>query len=187
MWEWRATGSRDKLAGAARRSRRSEGDRLNPRVSTAGHTDANTADRAQAVTRYGRLIGLIATDGCVILDGATGTELIGVSGTRPEVEEHLWGLTALLDSPGDVLAVHRRYVETGCDVISTNTWGLPTALRRGGVELADTSEPVHRMDVARRAVRLARTAARDGGLEDEVAVAFSINGDVDTPDGRETI
>ena len=167
---------------------------MNPRVSTAGQTDADTADRAQAgsdraqaVSRYGRLMGLIATDQCVILDGATGTELIGVSGKRPEVEEHLWGLTALLDSPDDVLAVHRRYVETGCDVISTNTWGLPSALRRGGVELMDPSEPVHWMDVARRAVRLARTAARDAGREDEVAVAFSINGDVDTPDGRETI
>ena len=193
MWEWRSSGSRDKLAGAARRSRKSEGDGLNPRVSTAGQAHADTsehvqaADRAQAVTRYGRLMGLIATDRCVLLDGATGTELIGVSGQRPEVEEHLWGLTALLDSPDDVLAVHRRYVETGCDVISTNTWGLPTALRRGGVELMDSSEPVHWMDVARRAVRLARTAARDAGREDEVAVAFSINGDVDTPDGRETI
>ena len=43
------------------------------------------------------------------------------------------------------------------------------------------------MDVARRGVHLARTAAADGGRADDVAVAFSINGDVDTPDGRETI
>jgi S-methylmethionine-dependent homocysteine/selenocysteine methylase/SAM-dependent methyltransferase len=147
----------------------------------------DTPDQAHDVTRYGRLMGLIATDRCVVLDGATGTELIGVSGERPEVDEHLWGLTALLDAPDDVLAVHRRYVEIGCDVVSTNTWGLPTALRRGGVELKDASEPVHWMDVARRGVRLARTAATDAGRADEVAVAFSINGDVDTPDGRETI
>ena len=39
------------------------------------------------------------------------------------------------------------------------------------------------MDVARRGVRLARAAAAGS----EVAVAFSINGDVDTPDGQETI
>ena len=77
---------------------------MNPRVSTAGQADAESADRAQAVSRYGRLMGMIATDRCVLLDGATGTELIGVSGQRPEVEEHLWGLTALLDSPDDVLA-----------------------------------------------------------------------------------
>ena len=43
------------------------------------------------------------------------------------------------------------------------------------------------MDVARRAVRLAREAAAEAGRADEVAVAFSLNGDVDTPDGRETI
>jgi S-methylmethionine-dependent homocysteine/selenocysteine methylase/SAM-dependent methyltransferase len=137
--------------------------------------------------RYARLQRLIATDCCVILDGATGTELIEVGGERPEVEEHLWGLTAILDSPAAVQGVHRRYAELGCDVISTNTWGLPTALRDGGTHLGDTAEPVHWMDVARRGVRLARAAAADAGRADEVAVAFSINGDVDTPDGRETI
>ena len=40
------------------------------------------------------------------------------------------------------------------------------------------------MDVARRGVRLARARRRSGS---DVAVAFSINGDVDTPDGQETI
>ena len=43
------------------------------------------------------------------------------------------------------------------------------------------------MDIVRRAVGLARSAAQDAGRADEVAIAFSINGDVDTPDGRETI
>jgi S-methylmethionine-dependent homocysteine/selenocysteine methylase/SAM-dependent methyltransferase len=136
---------------------------------------------------YARVMGLIATDECVILDGATGTELIGVHGQRPEVDEHLWGLTAIVDAPDDVQAVHRRYAELGCDVISTNTWGLPTALRNGGVPLLDSAEPVHWMDAARRAVRLARAATAQAGRRDEVAIAFSVNGDVDTPDGRETI
>ncbi len=138
-------------------------------------------------SRYERLNRLIATDRTVIMDGATGTELIRVAGERPELEEHLWGLTALLESPSSVKAVHRRYVDVGCDVICTDTWGLATALRDGRATLWDTSEPVHWMDVARRGVRLAREAAAEGGREDEVAVAFSINGDVDTPDGRETI
>jgi S-methylmethionine-dependent homocysteine/selenocysteine methylase/SAM-dependent methyltransferase len=137
--------------------------------------------------RYGRIMHLIATDRCVVLDGANGTELIVVDGERPEVEEHLWGLTAIVDAPESVKAVHRRYVDVGCDVIATNTWGLPTALRDGGVKLWESAEPVHWMDVARRAVRLAREAAAEAGRGDEVAVAFSINGDVDTPEGRETI
>jgi S-methylmethionine-dependent homocysteine/selenocysteine methylase/SAM-dependent methyltransferase len=137
--------------------------------------------------RYERLARLIATDEVVMVDGATGTELIRVAGERPELEEHLWGLTALLEAPADVKAVHRRYVDVGCDVICTDTWGLPTALRDGQARMWETSEPIHWMDVARRAVHLAREAAEEGGRGDEVAVAFSINGDVDTPDGRETI
>jgi S-methylmethionine-dependent homocysteine/selenocysteine methylase/SAM-dependent methyltransferase len=139
------------------------------------------------VDRYARLARMIATDQCVILDGANGTELIKVRGVRPEVEEHVWGLTALLDAPGDVARVHRSYIDVGCDVVCTNTWGLPTALRDGTARLSDSSEPVHWMDVVRRAVSLARSAAQDAGRADEVAIAFSINGDVDTPDGRETI
>jgi len=140
-----------------------------------------------AESRYERLSRLIATDRAVIMDGATGTELIRATGERPELEEHLWGLTAILESPAKVKSVHRRYVDVGCDVICTDTWGLATALRDGNATLWDTAEPVHWMDVARRGVRLAREAAADAGRGEEVAVAFSINGDVDTPDGRETI
>lgn len=137
--------------------------------------------------RHARIARLIATDRCVILDGATGTELIDVAGKRPEIDEHLWGVGAVLDRPDELTAVHRRYVEAGCDVISTGTWGLPTALRDGATQLWDAARPVHWMDVARRSVRLARAAAEEAGRADEVAVAFSVNGDVDTPDGRETI
>ncbi len=141
----------------------------------------------RAETRYERLTRLIATDRTVIMDGATGTELIRAAGDRPELEEQLWGLTAIIESPAEVRAVHRGYIDVGCDVICTDTWGLATALRDGRAGLWDTGEPIHWMDVARRGVRLAREAAADAGRDNEVAVAFSINGDVDTPDGRETI
>ena len=148
-------------------------------------SDASVAAASEG--RYARLARLIATDQPVIMDGATGTELIRVGGERPELEDHLWGLTAILEAPADVTAVHRRYIDVGCDVISTNTWGLATALRDGRADLWESTEPVHWMDVARRGVRLAREAAAEAQREHEVAVAFSINGDVDTPDGRETI
>jgi S-methylmethionine-dependent homocysteine/selenocysteine methylase/SAM-dependent methyltransferase len=134
---------------------------------------------------YETIAHKIATETCVILDGATGTELFDVKGRRPELDDHMWGVGALLEAPRQVEAIHRRYVDAGSDVISTNTWGLPTALRRGEAGPWDGSQPVHWMDTARRAVRVARqaTASRGG----EAAVAFSINGDVDTSDGRETI
>jgi S-methylmethionine-dependent homocysteine/selenocysteine methylase/SAM-dependent methyltransferase len=137
--------------------------------------------------RYARIMRLIATDRCVTLDGAIGTELVDVAGVRPEVEEHLWGLSAVLDTPDDVRTVHRRYVDIGVDVLTTDTWGLATALRDGAGQGFTWSRPVHWMDVARDGVRLARAAAADGGRADEVAVAFSINDDIDTPSGQETI
>ncbi len=156
---------------------------------TANDAAANVAGmkHRQPEDRYARITRLIATDRCVLLDGATGTELIDVAGNRPETDEHLWGVTEIMDSPSEVKAVHRRYVDVRCDVISTNTWGLPTALRDGGPKVWESLGPVHWMDVAREGVRLARAAAAEAGRADEVAVAFSINGDVDTPDGRETI
>jgi S-methylmethionine-dependent homocysteine/selenocysteine methylase/SAM-dependent methyltransferase len=165
------------------------GEKVTTNVRAADAQRANEMRDAQRAneTRYERLARLIATDQVVMMDGATGTELIRVAGRSPELEEHLWGLTALLEAPGDVKSVHRRYVDVGCDVICTDTWGLATALVGGQARMWETSEPIHWMDVARRAVRLAREAATEGGRADEVAVAFSINGDVDTPDGRETI
>ncbi len=138
-------------------------------------------------SRYSRIVELIAASQCVVLDGATGTELIDVSGVRPEIEERLWGVTAIIENSAQVKSVHRRYVDAGCDVLSTNTWGLPTAVREGQQLVSGGSRPVHWMDVARQGVRLARGAAEEAGRGGEVAVAFSINGDVDTPDGQETI
>jgi S-methylmethionine-dependent homocysteine/selenocysteine methylase/SAM-dependent methyltransferase len=136
---------------------------------------------------YARILDLIASDRCVVLDGATGTELIEVAGDRPELEEHLWGLSAILDTPDEVRAVHRRYADAGCDVVTTDTWGLPTALRHGAPRIWGTSRPVHWMDLARQGVRLAREAVAESGREGEIAVAFSINGDIDGPEAGETI
>ena len=101
---------------ASRRSRR--------RPSCAGTRD-----------RYARLMRLIATDRCVILDGANGTELIEIGRRAARGRGAPVGPDRDLDAPAHVKAVHRRYVDVGCDVISTNTWGLPTALRDGGVKL----------------------------------------------------
>ena len=143
------------------------------------------SDRSQG--RYARIAQSIATDRCVVLDGAIGTVLIDVSGERPETEEHLWGASAIVEKPAPVKQVHRRYVDAGCDVLTTDTWGIPTAIRDGRTLARTAAEPLHWMNVARRGVRLARKAADEGGRADECAVAFSLNGDIDRPEGLETI
>jgi S-methylmethionine-dependent homocysteine/selenocysteine methylase/SAM-dependent methyltransferase len=136
---------------------------------------------------YGRIRAMIAANECVLLDGATGTELGTEAGLRPGTEEPLWATRALVDAPAEVLGVHRRYVELGCDVICTNTWGLPSAVRHDDLRLWESTTPVHWIDIARRGVQLARQAIAEAGREGEVAVAFSVNGDIDTPEGEEMI
>ncbi|MBA3264160.1 MAG: homocysteine S-methyltransferase family protein [Thermoleophilaceae bacterium] len=144
------------------------------------------ASQASAASAYRRIAELIADDQCVVLDGGTATELHG-AGDRPGDDEGLWGTRALVEAPEQVLDVHRRYARIGCDVISTNTWGLPSALREDGPRLWESTRPVHWMDVARRGLGLVREAIDREGRAGECAVAFSLNGEVDSPEGQETI
>jgi homocysteine S-methyltransferase len=141
----------------------------------------------EASPQYRRIVGKLAARACVILDGATGTELPGLTDAEHALDERLWGTRALFEESAAVLGVHRRYVDAGCDVVSTNTWGLPSALLSDVAPVWSSTAPVHWMDLARRGLRLARQAVADGGRADECAVAFSINGDVDLEGGETTI
>ena len=136
---------------------------------------------------FARLEEMLGAERCIVLDGGTATELPGVGGPGAEADEPLWGTRALIDAPDTVLRVHKHYVEAGCDVISTNTWGLASALSHGGPRLWDSTRPVHWMDIARRGLAVARQAVSEAGRDGECAIAFSVNGDVDTNEGRETI
>ncbi|HEX6025757.1 MAG TPA: homocysteine S-methyltransferase family protein [Solirubrobacter sp.] len=115
---------------------------------------------------YQRITDALAAGRCVMLDGGVATELPGAG-----LDEPGWGTRALVDAPDAVLAVHRSYLEAGCDVISTDTWGL-----------AGVAADLHWMDLGRRGIQLAREAVGDR----ECAVAFSLNGEVDAELGGET-
>ncbi|MGH2897559.1 MAG: homocysteine S-methyltransferase family protein, partial [Solirubrobacteraceae bacterium] len=94
-------------------------------------------------TRYERIAGKLGEQTCVILDGATATELPHLSDAEHALDERLWGTRALVEESAAVLAVHRSYVDAGCDVISTNTWGLPSALLDDVSPAWSSAAPVH--------------------------------------------
>ena len=134
---------------------------------------------------YRRVEELLKAERCVILDGGIATEL----GRRlPDAErgrdEALWGTSGLVHNADVVRDVHRSYVEQGCDVISTNTWGLTAEMQS---QRTGHLAPLHWMDIARRGVEVGREAIEQAGRKDEVALAFSINGDIDGPARREFI
>jgi homocysteine S-methyltransferase len=138
----------------------------------------------KAAGSYGVVQAALAEQRCVVLDGAIATEL---PHRHDQDHERLWGIEALASAPDEVLDVHRSYVDAGVDVITTNTWALPALVGGDGSIRRDGQQPVHWMEVARRGVRIARRAIAEAGRTGECAVAFSVNGDLDGPDGAETV
>jgi S-methylmethionine-dependent homocysteine/selenocysteine methylase/SAM-dependent methyltransferase len=143
---------------------------------------APIADRSPA---YRRIEDLIAAGRCVCLDGGIGTEIAQRAGAPDELEESAWATRASLTEPEIVTEVHRAYLASGCNVITTNTWGLASwqgdalAVPRPG------RAPVHWIDLARGALRVAQAAVEEGG--GDAAVAFSLNGEIDSADARESV
>jgi S-methylmethionine-dependent homocysteine/selenocysteine methylase/SAM-dependent methyltransferase len=136
-------------------------------------------------TAYGQVEELLREQRCVVLDGGIATEL---GRARPDAtpveDEALWGTWALVHAPDAVRDVHRSYLDAGCDVISTNTWGLTGDDRRANTAFRT---PVHWMDVARRGLRVGREAIEQAGRQGEASLAFSINGDVDSQARKEML
>jgi S-methylmethionine-dependent homocysteine/selenocysteine methylase/SAM-dependent methyltransferase len=134
---------------------------------------------------YRRIEELLAAERCVILDGGIATELgRRLPGAERSQDEALWGTWALVHDADVVRDVHRSYVEIGCDIVSTNTWGLTAEMQ---TQRAAHLQPVHWMDIARRGIEVGRQAIEQGRRTGEVALAFSINGDVDGPSRREFV
>lgn len=110
----------------------------------------------------------------VILDGGIGSELQEVgypenADARPA--NFTWGSIAIDEAPEKLVEVHRRYAETGADVLETHTFFLNriwSASQDGRLDLG----PDDWKELALKSVRLVREGARLAG-RDEVCVAFA--------------
>jgi S-methylmethionine-dependent homocysteine/selenocysteine methylase/SAM-dependent methyltransferase len=139
---------------------------------------------------YLRIQGLLASERCVMLDGAVATELQRVhalSDEGPALDRELWGTWALYRAPQAVLDVHRSYVAAGCDVISTDTWSILSAPETEMRASPGRTELAHWMDIARRGIQLARDAIHEGGRENDCAVAFAISEEVNSAGRKGTL
>jgi S-methylmethionine-dependent homocysteine/selenocysteine methylase/SAM-dependent methyltransferase len=134
---------------------------------------------------YKKLEELIAAERCVVLDGGVGTEIQRLSTSASGVlEQDLWGTWAVYRDPRTVAEVHKRYVATGCNVISTDTWSILSVPEQHGRR--GEPDSAHWMDIARRAIRLARETVEEAGRTD-CAVAFAISEEVHAAEHKETI
>ena len=104
----------------------------------------------------------------LLFDGAMGTQLQSrglAAGELPET----WNRSR----PQDVYAIHRAYVQAGCDVLKTNTFGA-NALKLGGEVRA----------LVQSGVQLARRAADEAGREVFVALDLGPTGKLLAPYGE---
>jgi len=125
---------------------------------------------------------------CVVLDGANGTELQRrVADSYRLSDDTHWGFDVLHARPDVVRDVHRAYVHAGSHVLTTNTYSILEAPGYSSDANHSHPDPAHWMDLARRSVSLAREGIAGSGRENEVAVAFSIGGDIRGQDDVETI
>lgn len=131
--------------------------------------------RSLHLTAYGRIRSMLAAGECVVLDGGVATEVARTPFGRtrdPEASRDTW---AIYDRTNRVLGVHRRYASAGCDVISTNTWGLlHSAVTDRGRRPGRTGLPAWTV-ATRDAVTLARRGISEAGRSGQCAVAFSLN------------
>jgi homocysteine S-methyltransferase len=124
---------------------------------------------------YERIDELLNSGGAVVLDGGVATELQRVRSEGRDRSREPWGTWALFQGPIEVLEVHRRYVASGADVISTNTWSvLDAADQSPSGPVGPGREPLWAY-AARLGIRLARQAVDEAGREEECAVAFCAN------------
>jgi 5-methyltetrahydrofolate--homocysteine methyltransferase len=97
---------------------------------------------------------LLAERPVLLADGATGTNYQNM-GIEPGVAPEEW----VLDAPDRVVELHRRFLESGSDLVLTCTFGATTP------RLADGPLAGRAVEVNRRAAELAREAtAVDGQL-----------------------
>ncbi len=93
-------------------------------------------------------VDLLAERGVLVADGATGTNYQSM-GIEPGLAPEEW----LFDAPDKVVELHRAFVEAGCDIVLTCTFGA-TPLRLAEGPLAGRAREVNL-----RAAELAREGA----------------------------
>lgn len=124
--------------------------------------------------RYRVLDDRLKAGGVVFLDGGIGSELQEVgypelAADRPA--NFTWGSLAIAEAPRKLVEVHRRYAETGADVMETHTFALNrvySAIQDGRIDLPKDAWKQLALD----SVALVRQGARQAGRP-EIAVAFA--------------
>ncbi|NQV49197.1 MAG: homocysteine S-methyltransferase family protein [Candidatus Marinimicrobia bacterium] len=107
--------------------------------------------------------------GVIILDSAMGSRLeeMGHKLTAP-----LWSATVLQSKPDDIIQIHRENIESGAQVITTNTFRTtPYALHAAGLSGVDAHSRARALTLL--AIRLAWKTVKESGKDIKIAASIA--------------
>ena len=108
--------------------------------------------------------------GIVILDGGNGGELEKLGAT---MDNNLWCGKSAIDNPKKLLKVHENYINSGADVITTNTYAItPISMKEYGYD-SFTKEWNN------KSIEIAKKAANNSDRDIAVAGSVSTSGSWD--------
>ena len=137
---------------------------------------------------YDYIENLLKQDQCIILDGAIATELQRAGAKGWELsDETRWGFDALHVSPETVQQIHQQYLEAGSDILTTNTYSVLDSPSYFADYDIHVPNPIHWMDLARKAIELPKQAISQANKDGQTAVAFSIGGEIENEEQFSTI
>lgn len=137
---------------------------------------------------YSHIKNLIENDQCVILDGAIATELQRADARGWGLKEDIhWGFDALHVAPETVYDLHKRYLEAGANILTTDTYTILEAPSYSADYDIHVPDPIHWMDLTRTAIELPKKAIVRQNREKDAIVAFSIGGEIENQDQKSTI
>jgi 5-methyltetrahydrofolate--homocysteine methyltransferase len=123
-----------------------------------------------------RFIDLLQTRSAILADGATGTNMFAYGLTSGDAPE-LWNV----DHPDRVAALHQSFVDAGCDLFLTNSFGGT----RHRLKLHKAEDRVAELNAA--AARIARQVADGAPREVVVAGSMGPTGELFEPLGALTM
>ncbi|WP_025769732.1 homocysteine S-methyltransferase family protein [Thioalkalivibrio sp. HK1] len=137
---------------------------MSPDISAAD-ASVNSAG-SPASGPMGRIESRLQSGQCVVIDGATGTEL---ERRGAKMHDQVWCATATETSPEILADVHEDYIRAGAQVIITNTFST----NRNMLDPAGLGDRFDSLN--RSAVRIAKLARERAQAEEEVVVAGSMS------------
>ncbi len=135
-------------------------------ATPAAGSSEPSASLVESTGPMGRIESMMKAGECIVIDGATGTEL---ERRGASMHDEAWCAMATETSPEILADIHEDYIRAGAQVITTNTFSS----NRNMLDPAGLGDRFESLN--RSAVQIAKLARERAQAQDKVAIAGSMS------------